>query len=102
MPDRGTRPGIVERVWWSRGESNSGPRPILGEHLQAQPPVGFSAKATPVGPRVFAQQDRIPLPHTCVSGSGSPLSDVGSGSGDAYRAASLHYLGSESEIIVGA
>lgn len=36
-----------------------------------------------------AQQDHIPWPHTCVSGSGSPLHDVGSGSGDAYRAASL-------------
>ena len=75
--------------WWRRGDSNSGPRPIPGEHLQAQSPVGVSVRTTSVDPRVLTQQGLVPSPHTCVSGSGSPLHDVGSGSGDSCRAASL-------------
>jgi len=38
--------------------------------------------------------------HTGYVLCGSPLSDVRSGDGDSHRETSLHYLGSESEIIV--
>ena len=47
-------------------------------------------------PRRFGLSKR----HTVYVRFGSPLSDAVTGTGDAYRAASLHYLGSECVVIV--